>query len=75
MEGLRKIIMAAVTLLLETGVFLFAVFYTKACDGGMLTAYFIAVGSTLAVFTTGNVASKVIGKPAESTSPTDGAQQ
>jgi hypothetical protein len=61
MEGLRKIIIAAVALVFETGVFIFAVFWTKQVDTGMLVAYFTAVASTVAVFSAANVVSKAVG--------------
>lgn len=58
MEGLRKIIVTAVTLLLETGAFVLVVVMTKQVDVGVLTAYFVAVAAALAIYTGGNVASK-----------------
>jgi len=58
MEGWRKVAVAAVALVFETGVFIFAVFWTKQVDTGMLTAYFVAVAAALAIYTGGNVASK-----------------
>jgi hypothetical protein len=59
MTGLRKLIVTGVTLLLETGAFIFVVLVGKTADAGMLTAYFVAVAATLGVYTTGNVLSKV----------------
>jgi len=58
MEGLRKIIVTAVTLLLETGAFIFIVLTTKQEGTAILTAYFLAVVAALTVYTGGNVASK-----------------
>ena len=58
MEGLRKIIVTAVTLLLETGALIFIVLTTKQEGTAILTAYFLAVAAALAIYTGGNVASK-----------------
>jgi hypothetical protein len=58
MEGLRKVIVVAAALLLETGAFVFAVVMTKHADVGMLTAYFAAVAASLAVYSAANVVSK-----------------
>jgi hypothetical protein len=61
MEGWRKVAVAAVALVFETGVFIFSVFWTKQVDTGMLTAYFAAVAGTVAVFSAANVVSKAVG--------------
>jgi hypothetical protein len=71
MEGLRKVILTSVTLLLETGAFVFMVLVAHVADAGVLTAYFVAVGGTLSVFVAGNVATKII-SPAPPVEPPKG---
>jgi len=60
MEGLRKILATIAVLLLETGAFVFATLVGGHVDSGMLTAYFIAVAGSLAIYTGANVVSKSI---------------
>ena len=63
MEGLRKVLVTAVTLILETGAFVLAAVLMKGVSEGVLTVYFGAVVAALAVYTGGNVVSKFSEKP------------
>lgn len=63
MQGLRKVLMTIGTLVLETGVFITVIAITKMVDGGMLTAYFTAVVTTLGIFTAGNAVAKFVAPP------------
>lgn len=56
--GWRKLLATVIVLVFETGAFVLAVLLTKNADAGMLTAYFVAAGGTLSVYTMGNVVSK-----------------
>lgn len=69
MEGMRKVIIAVITLALESGAFALVTLVGKNTSEGVLIAYFGAVVAALAVFTGGNVASKSIAAKQEEKKP------